>query len=227
MWAIFKKEMRTYFLSPVGYVAIGIFLIIYSVIFFMTTIYSSSIDFGNLYYASARFGLLLIVPILTMRMFAEEKKNGTDQLLFTSPISINKIVFGKFFAAIKVIGITLFISLGYYAIISYFADPDIVMVLLAILGFFILSMAAISFGMLVSSTTENQIVAGIITIGFFILSWFLPDVNEIFSGINILDLYLPYLYGVFPIAETVSLLSFTIMCILITILILNRRKTIG
>lgn len=128
MWAVYKKELKTYFLSPIGYVAIGLFLVIYSVFFFLTTISYGAVDLGNLYYATARYGLLLIIPILTMRTFAEERKTGTEQLLLTSPRSITSIVLGKFFAAVTVIAITLVISLMYFAIVSCFAKANIVTV---------------------------------------------------------------------------------------------------
>ena len=94
MWAVLKKELKSYFLSPIGYVAIGLFLIVFSLFFYLTTISQRAIDLGNLYYNTARYGLLVIVPIITMRMFAEERKNGTEQLLLTSPKSITGIVFG-------------------------------------------------------------------------------------------------------------------------------------
>ena len=77
MWAIYKKELKTYFLSPIGYITIGIFMLMYSIFFYLTTVASLSVDMGNLYYATARYGLLLMVPLLTMRMFSEERKNGT------------------------------------------------------------------------------------------------------------------------------------------------------
>ena len=107
MWAILKKELKTYFLSPIGYISIGIFMIVYSIFFYLTTISYGSIFMGDLYYATARYGLLLMVPLLTMRIFSEERKNGTEQLLLTSPRSVTSIVIGKFFAAVIVILITL------------------------------------------------------------------------------------------------------------------------
>ena len=70
MWAIYKKELKTYFLSPIGYIAIGIFMIMFSIFFYLTTIAYGSVDMGNLYYATARYGLLLMIPLLTMRMFS-------------------------------------------------------------------------------------------------------------------------------------------------------------
>lgn len=226
MWAVYKKELKTYFLSPIGYVAIGLFLVIYSVFFFLTTIYYGAVDLGNLYYATARYGLLLIIPILTMRTFAEERKTGTEQLLLTSPRSITSIVLGKFFAAVTVIAITLVISLMYFAIVSCFAKANIVTVLVTMLGFLLLGMAAISFGMLASSITENQIIAAIITIAFLVVPWFLVDMNSIFSKINLMDLFMKFPYGLISIKDVVSLISFTVMCLLLTILFMKRRKTV-
>jgi len=226
MWTIFKKELKTYFLSPIGYIAVGLFLLAYSVFFFLTTIQYGTVDLGNLYYATARYGLLLIVPILTMRLFAEERKNGTEQLLLTSPRSITSIVLGKFLAAVAVIAITLVISLMYYAIVSYFGDANFVMVLISMLGFLTLGIAAISFGMLASSVTENQIIAAIITIAFLVLPWFLPNIDEAFSSINLMQSFMKFPYGLISIVDVTKLVSFTVMCILITIVIMKRRKTV-
>ena len=220
MWAVYKKELKTYFLSPIGYVAIGLFLVIYSVFFFLTTISYGAVDLGNLYYATARYGLLL------MRTFVEERKTGTEQLLLTSPRSITSIVLGKFFAAVTVIAITLVISLMYFAIVSCFAKANIVTVLVTMLGFLLLGMAAISFGMLASSITENQIIAAIITIAFLVVPWFLVDMNSIFSKINLMDLFMKFPYGLISIKDVVSLISFTVMCLLLTILFMKRRKTV-
>ena len=126
MWAVLKKELKSYFLSPIGYICIGIFLLIFSIFFYLTAIQSASIDLGNLYYNTAMYGLMLIIPILTMRLFAEERKNGTEQLLLTSPRSVTGIVLGKFFAATTVVLITLIISLMYFAILMYFGTPNLV-----------------------------------------------------------------------------------------------------
>jgi len=226
MWTIFKKEVKTYFLSPIGYIAVGLFLAIYSLFFFLTTIQFGAVDLGNLYYATARYGLLLIIPILTMRMFAEERKSGTEQLLLTSPRSITSIVLGKFLSAITVILITLVFSLMYYIIVSFFGDPNIVTVLITMFGFLLLAMAATSVGMLASSLTENQIISAIITIAFLVMPWFLPDINSAFSSINLMDRFMKFPYGLISIVDVVGLLSFTVMCILITIIIMKRRKTV-
>ena len=86
MTAILKKELKSYFLSPIGYVVMAIFLLCFSVFFYLTTFTSASVDLGGVYYYTALYGLIIIAPILTMRMFAEERKTGTEQLLLTSPV---------------------------------------------------------------------------------------------------------------------------------------------
>lgn len=226
MWTIFKKELKTYFLSPIGYIAIGIFMLLYSIFFYLTTITYGSVFMGDLYYATARYGLLLIVPLLTMRMFAEERKNGTEQLLLTSPRSVTSIVLGKFFAAVAVILITMIFSIVYAVIISFFGNVNIPTLIVTMLGFLLVAMAATSIGMLASSITENQIIAAIITIVVLVAPWFLVDISEIFSSIDLIDKFMKFPNGLISVADLVSLVSITVMCILITIIVIKRRKTV-
>ena len=226
MWAIYKKELKTYFLSPIGYIAIGIFMLMYSIFFYLTTIAYGSVDMGNLYYATARYGLLLMVPLLTMRMFSEERKNGTEQLLLTSPRSVTSIVLGKFFAAVTVIFITVLLSTIYSVIISFFGTVNIPTVIVTMFGFLLLGMAAISVGTLASSITENQIIAAIITIIVIVAPWFLVDISSVFSSIDLIDKFMKFPYGLISVSDLVSLVSITVMCLLITIVLIKRRKAV-
>ena len=226
MWAVFKKELKTYFLSPIGYIAIGVFMLMYSIFFYLTTITYGSIFMGDLYYATARYGLLLIIPLLTMRMFSEERKNGTEQLLLTSPRSVTSIVIGKFLAAVAIIAITLIFSLIYAVIISFFGNIEIPTLITTIIGFLLLAMAAISIGMLASSITENQIIAAILTIGVLVAPWFLVDISELFLSIDLIDKFMSFATGVISIADVIGLLSITVMCVLIKIILIKRRKTV-
>lgn len=226
MWAVFKKELKTYFLSPIGYIAIGIFMVMFSIFFYITTIMYGSVFMGDLYYATARYGLLLIVPLLTMRMFAEERKNGTEQLLLTSPRSVTSIVLGKFLAAVAVIGITLIFSIIYAVIISFFGSVNIATLLVSMLGFILVAMAAISIGMLASSITENQIIAAIITIAVLVAPWFLVDISTVFSSFDLMSQFVSFPMGLISVADTISLLSITAMCVIITIILIKRRKAV-
>ena len=226
MWAVFKKELKSYFLSPIGYVVIGIFLFVFSVFFYLTTIQYGSIDLGSLYYYTALYGLMIIVPILTMRMFAEERKTGTEQLILTSPISMIEVVFGKLLAALAVIAITLIVSTMYFAIICYFGTPNVSVLLVNMLGFILISAAALSIGMFASSITENQIIAGVITIAFLIMSLFMEDLNSIFSNLAIMNFFQKFPSGVISLSEVVGLISFTAMFTTFTIVVMQRRKLV-
>lgn len=225
MWAVIKKEFRSYFYSPVGYVFIGLFLLMFSIFFYTDVVQYGVTNFEYIFYSGATV-LTFIVPILTMRIFAEERKSGTEQLLLTSPLSLTSIVIAKFIAATLVIVITELCTFMYFAILCHFGTPDIVKSLVTMVGFLFLAMSYISFGMLASSLTENQIIAGIITIGFFISTWFLPNFNEIFANLSLINLFSKFVYGQIDIADTVTFIAFTVMCLLLTITILQRRKSV-
>ena len=227
MLAIIKKEFKSYFCTPIGYVCIGVFLLAFSLSFYISPYQSGTINFESIFYTfPIVIALIIIVALLTMRTFAEEKKNGTDQLLMTAPISLTKIVLAKFIAATLVIVITEIFTLMYFAILSFFGMPDIPTSLVALLGFLLLNMAYISFGILASSLTENQIIAGLLTIGFFIINWMLPSLNEVFSNYALIDIFSKFVYGQIDIADTATFVLFTILCLLLTIVGLQRRKSI-
>lgn len=225
MWAVIKKEIKSYFYSPVGYVFIGLFLIMFSIFFYVDVFNYQSTNFEYIFYSGATI-LTFIIPILTMRTIAEERKNGTEQLLLTSPLSITKVVLGKFIAATLIVVITEIFTLMYFIILCFFGMPHIITALVTLLGFLLLAISYISFGILASSITENQIIAGIITIGFFILTWFLPQFSDIFTNFSLINMFSKFPTGQIDIADTVTYLTFTITCILLTIIFMQRRKSV-
>lgn len=225
MWAVIKKEIKSYFYSPVGYVFIGLFLIMFSIFFYTDVFNYKSTNFEYIFYSGATI-LTFIVPILTMRTIAEERKTGTEQLLLTSPLSITKVVLGKFVAATLIVVITLLCTFMYFIILKFFGEPHIITALITMLGFLLLAMSYISFGILASSITENQIIAAVITVGFFILTWFLPQFNSIFTNFSLINIFSKFPSGQIDIADTVTLIVFTIMCLLLTIIFMQRRKSV-
>ena len=225
MWAVVKKEFKSYFFSPVGYVFIGLFLIMFSIFFYTDVFNYQSTNFEYIFYSGATI-LTFIVPILTMRTMAEEIKSGTEQLLLTSPLSITKVVLGKFIAATAIVLITELCTFLYFGILSYFGTPHITTALVTLLGFLLLAMSYIAFGILASSITENQIIAGVITIGFFILTWFLPQFSDIFTNFSLINMFSKFPSGQIDIADTVTFLTFTVSCLLITVIFMQRRKSV-
>ena len=226
MWAVFKKELKSYFLSPIGYVVVGILLLVASVFFYLTTVMYSSIDLGGLYFYTALYGLLIAVPLFTMRMFSEERKTGTEQLVLTSPVSITGVVLGKFLAAMAVITIALIISFMYFGILCYFGSPNILVVLVAMLGFLLISGTAVSIGMFASSITESQVIAGVLTMGFLIITLFVPDLDIGLPDIAIMSFYQNFPSGVIKLSDVVGPVSLALMFIAFTIIVMQRRKLV-
>ena len=224
MLAIIKKEVKSYFLSPIGYVFIGLFLLMASVFFYLNTIYSGMIYFEYMFYSLATV-VTFLIPVLTMRLFAEERKNGTEQLLLTSPRSITSIVLGKFISAAIIVFIAESLTFIYYAILCYFGSPHLGTALTTLGGFFLLSLAYVSFGMFASSLTENQIIAGVIAIGFFIATWFLPDIISGLDVFAIINLFTKAPEGLIALNEVVGLTSFTFVFVILTIIVMQRRKS--
>ena len=225
MFAIMKKEFKSYLLSPIGYIFIGLFLLMFSIFFVVTIFNYSVINFEYLFYNGATI-LTFVTPVLTMRMFSEERKNGTEQLILTSPRSITSVVLGKFCAAALIVLITEAFTLIYYAILKYFGDPSLVVALSTLGGFFLLALAYISFGMFASSLTENQIIACVITIGVFIAMWFLPGLNTALEPFSLINMFDKFPEGIISISEIITFVSFTALFIVLTIIVLQRRKSV-
>lgn len=162
MKAIFKKELRSFFLSMTGYALIA-FLITFVGIYFM--IYN--IGYGYPYFAYTLSGVMLIllvlVPVITMRSFAEEKKNRTDQLLFTSPIKIRDIVLGKYAAMVSVFFVPNVVFCLFPLIIKTMENSSLLSDYVSLMEFFLMGCAFIAIGMFFSSVTESPMIAAVIT----------------------------------------------------------------
>ena len=227
MWAIIKKEVKTYFLSPIGYVFIGSFLLMSSFFFYMYTYNYGRVEYTSLFYYTTEL-LTFTIALLTMGAFAAERKNGTETLLLTSPRSITSIVLGKFLAALVVIIIAEICSLMYFAILCYFAGgiTGVVESIATLIGFLLVTMAYISFGLFISSLTENQIIAGVATIVVLLASWFLPNLSESLYILSPINLFQKYPEGIIAARESITLITLTVMFLLLTIVGLQRRKNL-
>jgi ABC-2 type transport system permease protein len=195
--AIIAKELRSYFVSPVVYVVGAVFLLIVGLLAYLYIVFAGAqaiqlmqmqggpaqmnlndLIFRNLF-ASVRFVLLITLPILTMRLFAEERKLRTFEFLMTSPIRLNEIVAGKFLSVFLVflglIGLTGLIPLT----LSLFSDFDWYPILTGYLGLALLGALFLSVGLLASALTENQIVAAFVSFGFLLFVWLLAGLGSL------------------------------------------------
>ena len=225
MFAVIKKELKSYLLSPIGYVFIGIFLLLFSVFFYISIFSYQSMNFEYLFYNGATI-LTFVAPVLTMGMFAAERKSGTEQLILTSPRSITALVLGKLLAAGIILIIPDGLTLMYFAILKYFGNPSLKVALSTLFGFFLLSLAYLSFGMFASALTESQIVAYFLTTGAFLLMWFLPDINQVFETFSLIAMFDKFPRGLITVSEVVTFVSFCVLFILLTIIVLQRRKSV-
>jgi len=170
MIAIYKRELRSYFHSMIGYVFIA-FLVAYTGIYFL----AYNLNYGYPYFSYVLSGIMFVylvaIPILTMRCFAEDKKNRTDQMLLTAPVSLFKIVLGKYLAMATIMAIPCLIYLIFPLIIKAQGTAYILVDYLAILVFFLLGCVYIAIGMFISSLTESVIIAAIGTFGILLLTY--------------------------------------------------------
>jgi ABC-2 type transport system permease protein len=212
MLAIYKKEFRSYFTSMIGYVFMAFFLAIIGIYFYAQNLYSRSANFE--YTMSAvTFLFVLLAPLLTMKLLAEENKQKTDQLLFTSPVSASSIVIGKFLSVFTVFLIVMGITCLYPLIMLQYGKIPLATAYSSILGFTLLGGAYLAMGLFISSLTESQVIAAVISFITFLFT-------VLMDGIA----------GVFPTDNKTAFLVFTvillILCLIIYLLIRNLVVTV-
>jgi ABC-2 type transport system permease protein len=188
MAAIIKKELHTYFVTMTAYIYLGVFVLL-SGLFFITI----NIDGGSPFFGQSLVQIqilfLILIPTLTMRLFAEEVRQRTDQLLFTSPLKISDVVLGKFTAATLIYTLSLLLLLAFPYALSFFIEVDVREIFGMMLGFFLLGASFIAVGLFVSALTDNQIIAAVATFAVLLL-FFLMDmvaasmpVSRVWSGV--------------------------------------------
>ncbi len=179
MLAVFRRELRAYFSSPIGFVFVGFFILIAGVFFAISNLLSANPGFIPVL-SSLTFVFLFLVPILTMRLLTEETRQKTDQLLITSPLSITGIVMGKYLAAVGVFVITLLITVLFPVIMSFYALLGLGWweIVGGYIGFLLMGCSFISIGLFFSSLTDNQLIAAMETFAALLLIWILDFVAQ-------------------------------------------------
>ena len=228
--AIADKELRSYFSSPIAYIIIGFFLLPFGVFFYLylTSFVRQSMQqaqFGgamNLNQQVIRYVLqnasviiLFIMPMITMRTYSEEKRSGTIELLLTSPLTDIEIILGKFFGALGLYIAMLAVTLPHMGILFFYGNPEWRPVVAAYLGLVLMGGAFVSLGLLISSTTNNQIVAGIVTFVVFLLLWIIgwfadtagPTIGPITSWLSITEHFDDFSKGIIDTKHVLYYLS--------------------
>ncbi len=165
MSAVLRHELHSYFTTPVGYVFLIMYTLLSGVVYVFINIGQEMSASMNLMFSGMQLPFMLIAPLLTMRLFAEERRMRTDQLLFTSPVSVGRIVLGKALAAMVMLLASMGLTGLYPAVISRWAQVSVPQLAAVYLGYFLHGAALLSVGVLVSSLCVNQVSAAVITLG--------------------------------------------------------------
>ncbi|CAH1215581.1 ABC transporter permease [Paenibacillus sp. LjRoot153] len=183
IWAICSKELQMYFFSPVAYVAFAFYVLLSSFFFYVNFVAGQPpiVDARSIV-GNTTFIYLFIIPLLTMRLVADEFRQGTDELLLTSPAGISEIVLGKYLSALIVQVGLVAISLVYPLIMSSFGTLDMPVTWLSYLSMFLLGCAMMAIGLFASSLSNNQMVAGITGFVILLLLWLLDWVSSSMTG---------------------------------------------
>lgn len=232
MTAIYKREMRSYLTSPVGYVFLAVFFAISGYYFFATSLISNSTDLS--YVFSNLFSMVIfLVPMLTMRLFSEERKQKTEQALFTAPVSFTRIVLGKFFACLTIFLLGMSVTVIYYLTLCIFRIPDFSVFSTNFLGLFLLGGALCAIGIYISSLTESQVIAavGSLAVGLILLfaNSFTPVISnktaaQFMDSLSFYQHYLDFTRGLLNFADISFYLSVTVLFVFLTIRHLERRR---
>ena len=180
MFAIYKRELKSYLTSMVGYLFMFFVLLIAGIYF---SAYQLSAAYPKFEYTlnAMTFVFLIAVPILTMRVLAEERKQKTDQLLLTSPVSVSGIVIGKYLALVTIYAIPIAVLATYPLIMSKFGTVEFGAAYTALLGFFLLGSANIAIGVFFSAITESQVIAAVLTFVFLFAFYMMNGISSFFS----------------------------------------------
>jgi ABC-2 type transport system permease protein len=181
MTALYKKEIRSYFNSWIGYVYLFIFVLFVAVFFALINLTYQTPAFQDTM-SNITISVLILIPVLTMRLFAEESKQRTDQLLFTSPVSVFGIVLGKFLAALSLALIGMAITVLFPLLISSYGTMPTAAIATSYLGYILLTACFISVGMFISVLTDNQIIAAVITFFTMILFYIMSAIASALSS---------------------------------------------
>ncbi len=232
MLAIYKREIRSYFTTPIGYIFASVFLAISGAIFCYTTFFSLSADVTP-YFTYLSFVFVVLLPLLTMKLFSEERKQRTEQLLLTAPVSVYSMVGAKFLAAYTIFASCMLISSLQILILYAYADVKTPIVLGNLFASLLVGMAFIAVGVFVSALTENQLASAVGTIGILLLFMVISLLNSfipvyfirfILRSVSVLSRQANFAQGVFDIPALIYYLSIAFVFLFLTARVYDKRR---
>ena len=233
MLAIYKKELRSYFIGPIGYIFVAVFLLISSLLFTYTNLYAGSTDLTS-YYAILLYVFAILIPLLTMRMLSEEKKSKTEQILLTSPVSLTGVIVGKFLAAYTIFGGTFLLScLNFAVLFTNNSSPNVAIMFATAIGILLIGAAFVAIGIFISACTENQLIAALLTMLAIAMTLVLNLISNyvtftplrvVLKWFSIFDRFYSFTYGYFDFVSLLYYLSVVVVFLFLTVRIFEKRR---
>ena len=244
--AIFERELKSYFVSPIAYVVIALFIALSGIFFYLMLStfvqrcyevdlyaqqWSQAAPVMNLhewitrpFFNNMTLFTLMILPLMTMKLFSEEKKNGTIELLLTSPLSSLQIILGKYFAVLFIYLIMLGLTFFYMLFLFAYGNPETGQILSGYLGMLLIGSSYLGLGLVFSTFTDNQIIAAVSTIVVILIFWSIgwigsylnPDLGKILNHFSLIDNFDDFARGVIELKNIIFYLSFVFMTLFLS-----------
>ena len=233
MFAIYMRELKSYFLTAIGYVYCGMFLVVSGLAFAQCTLLKQSTDSIGEYFVWMIIIFAVLIPLLTMKLIAEDRKTRTDQILLTSPVSVTGIVMGKYLAALTVYASTFLVNSFNFVLLAKYGEPNAISILTNILGVFLLGAAFIAIGIFLSSLTENQLIAAVSAMGVnaaMLLVSLLADkisgtaLRTVVKWFSVLDRFAPFTHQMLDVSAIVYYLSLAAAFLFLTTRVIEKRR---
>ena len=224
MFAIYTRELKSYFLTPIGYVFCGMFLLVSGFLFSYTTLLAQSTTAIGEYFIYLMAVFAVLLPLLTMKLFSEDRKTRTDQILLTSPVSVFGIVMGKYLAAITVFGATFVVNSFNFVLLFKYGSPNMTSIFMNILGLFLLGAAFIAIGVFLSSLTENQLIAAVLLISLLSCSLESTFWRTVLKWFSVIDRFTPFVNQMLDVSAIVYYISLAAIAIFITTRVIEKRR---
>ncbi|MBQ3939578.1 MAG: ABC transporter permease [Oscillospiraceae bacterium] len=232
MGAIYRREIGAYFTSSIAYIFLAVFWIFSGWFFYGTSLAAGTTDMSGMF-QSLFLVVIFLIPILTMRLFSEEKKQKTEQGLLTAPVGLGEIVFGKYFAALTLYTIAILMPFVYALVMSGFGQVEWGIVFANFLALFLLGAAFIAVGTLISALTENQIAAAVLSF-VALMALYMLDllgdlipvafVQNLMKSLSFYTKYYSVTVGLFNVSTVVFYLSVAFIFNYLTIRVFERRR---
>ena len=230
IFALTKKELHSFFSSPIAYIILIVMLSLFNIFFFLIIDQNREVSLRDVFQLM-EFMLVFFIPLLTMRLFSEEKSNGTMEFLLTAPLTHTMIVLGKYFSMLIFFTLLIGLTFSYYIIVEYFGEPDLLSMLSGYLGIWLEGAFFIAVGLLASSWTSNQIIAAMVSYLILFSLYFATSFTQYVSGsaeqfliqLSTHTHLENFAIGIITPSDVVYYLAGIVLCLLLTRLSIDNR----